>query len=160
MTDPVNAPKLAALGAVAAGAFGIVLASWNRVFVRSLKFPIGVAVLFLAAAVSATYFSTAPFSQNLFGVYGRNNGLVTYIFLALIFLSAAALSRNTSFESITRGLLLAGIVNIIYCGWVIIFGDFIGWNNPYGNILGTFGNPNFIGAFLGIFLSAYVAYAV
>ena len=160
VTDPVNATKLAALGAVAAGAFGIVLASWNSALARSVKIPAGIVVLFLAAAASATYFSSAPISQNLFGVYGRNNGLIAYIFLALIFLSAAVLSRYTSLESIARGLLFAGIVNIIYCGWVIIFGDFIGWNNPYGNILGTFGNPNFIGAFLGIFLSAYVAYAV
>jgi hypothetical protein len=40
---------------------------------------------------------------------------------------------------------------------VITFGDFIGWTNPYGNILGTFGNPNFIGAFLGIFASVLFA---
>ena len=44
--------------------------------------------------------------------------------------------------------------------WVIAFGDFIGWNNPYGNILGTFGNPNFIGSFLGIFFSVVLAYGV
>jgi hypothetical protein len=31
------------------------------------------------------------------------------------------------------------------------------WNNPYGNILGTFGNPNFIGAFLGIFFGVQLA---
>jgi hypothetical protein len=55
-------------------------------------------------------------------------------------------------------LFITGIVNIAYCGWVIFFGDFIGWNNPYGNILGLFGNPNFIGAFLGIWISATVGY--
>jgi hypothetical protein len=41
-----------------------------------------------------------------------------------------------------------------------MFGDFIGWSNPYGNILGTLGNPNFIGSFLGIFFSAYLAFAL
>ena len=30
------------------------------------------------------------------------------------------------------------------------FGDFIGWNNPYGAILGTFGNPNFLSSFLAM----------
>jgi hypothetical protein len=48
-------------------------------------------------------------------------------------------------------------VNLAYCLWVILFGDFIPWNNPYGNILGTFGNPNFIGAFLGIFFGVQLA---
>jgi hypothetical protein len=48
---------------------------------------------------------------------------------------------------------------VIYCGWVVVFGDFVPWNNPYGNILGTFGNPNFIGAFLGLFAASLVAYS-
>ena len=75
-------------------------------------------------------------------------------------MSATALAHQSSFDTLTKGLILAGVVNIVYCAWVILFGDFIGWSNPYGNILGTFGNPNFIGAFLGIFISAYVAYAI
>jgi len=37
------------------------------------------------------------------------------------------------------------------------FGDFIGWNNQYGNLLGTFGNPNFIGSFFGMFSSVLFA---
>jgi hypothetical protein len=52
-------------------------------------------------------------------------------------------------------LLFAGVVNVLYSLWVVTFGDFIGWNNVYGEILGTLGNPNFVGAFLGIFISAY-----
>jgi hypothetical protein len=56
--------------------------------------------------------------------------------------------------------MAAGFVNTLYSFWVTIFGDFIGWNNPYGNILGTFGNPNFVGSFLGIFATVLFAYLV
>lgn len=160
VTDPVNAPKLVSLGVVGAAALGVLLATWGRARNRSIMTSGLFVLMFLVATVNATVFSASPFSQNLYGVYGRNNGLIAYIFLACVFLSAAVLSKKSSFESVAKGLLFAGIVNIIYCGWVIFFGDFIGWNNPYGNILGTFGNPNFIGAFLGIFLSAYIAYAI
>jgi hypothetical protein len=69
------------------------------------------------------------------------------------------LRSKKSFSLLIWGLLGAGLVNVIYCLWVIIFGDFIPWNNPYGNILGTFGNPNFIGAFLGLFAASLVAFA-
>jgi hypothetical protein len=47
---------------------------------------------------------------------------------------------------------------VIYCAWVILFGDFLAWSNPYQNILGLFGNPNFISAFLGIFIATVFAY--
>jgi hypothetical protein len=160
VTDPVNAPKLAALGTVAAAAVGIVLSGGKSNHRKTLLIPFFVSFIFLIAIVNAVVFSDSPLSQNLYGVYGRNNGLVAYLFLIAITLSAASLSRSSSFDFVAKGLLLAGTLNLIYCGWVILFGDFIGWNNPYGNILGTFGNPNFIGAFLGIFLSAYVAYAL
>lgn len=160
LTDPVNTPKLVSLGVVGAAALGIVLATWRKGQSRLVQIAALLAFFFLAAATSATVFSESPLTQNLYGTYGRNNGLIAYIFLAIIFFSTSILARSNSFDSIAKGLIFAGIVNIVYCGWVIMFGDFIGWSNPYGNILGTFGNPNFIGAFLGIFISAYVAYAV
>jgi O-antigen ligase len=74
-------------------------------------------------------------------------------------LGAALLRTKRSFDLLVWALLISGAVNIIYAAWAIVFGDFIGWNNPYGNILGLFGNPNFIGAFLGMFITGSVAYA-
>jgi hypothetical protein len=102
--------------------------------------------------------SNSPLSQNVFGAYGRNNGFLTYFFLSLILISAATLRSN--FEFLTQALLVAGLINVAYCLWVVSFGDFIGWSNPYGNILGTLGNPNFIGSFLGIFFAAYLAMSI
>jgi O-antigen ligase len=99
-------------------------------------------------------------AQNFYGEYGRNTGFLAYMLLILVFLSALALRAEGSFRLLIWGLILAGVVNVIYCLWVIVFGDFIPWNNPYGNILGTFGNPNFIGAFLGFFASAMVAFVI
>lgn len=160
VTDPVNTPKLVTLGVVGTAAIGTVLTTWTKVKSRSVQVASLLSLFFLVAATSATIFSESPLSQNLYGTYGRNNGLVAYIFLAFVLISASSLAKQGSFETIAKSLIFAGVVNIIYCGWVIAFGDFIGWNNPYGNILGTFGNPNFIGAFLGIFISAYVAYAI
>lgn len=160
VTDPVNAPKLVVLGLVAFGAGGVLIANRGTI-PKDLSLLSAVSLLlFIVAATSSVAFSDSPLSQNFWGAYGRNNGLVTYVFLASIFLSASVLENTASFELISKSLLFAGLINLIYCGWVILFGDFIGWSNPYGNILGTFGNPNFIGAFLGIFLSAYMAYAI
>jgi O-antigen ligase len=160
VTDPVNVTKLLALGGVAvAAAFATGLNGYAKLW-KDGKAAIAAVVIFLVMGISAISNSDAPWLQNFYGEYGRNTGFLAYILLILVFLSALALRTEGSFRLLIWGLILAGVVNVIYCLWVIVFGDFIPWNNPYGNILGTFGNPNFIGAFLGFFASAMVAFVI
>jgi hypothetical protein len=159
VTDPVNVTKLFALGGVAAGAFAVLLAFGVQELWHSSKALIVLAGLFLFASINAIINSSGPLTQNLYGAYGRNTAFITYLLLVFVILAASMLRTESSFRILIWGLLGAGIVNVIYSLWVIAFGDFIPWNNPYGNILGTFGNPNFIGAFLGIFAASLVAYA-
>ena len=159
VTDPVNVTKLFALGGVALGAFSVLLAFGVKQLWLSSKALVVLAGLFLLSSVNAIVNSSAPFTQNIYGAYGRNTASLTYLLLIFVILSAVVLRANRSFTTLIYGLFAAGLVNVIYCGWVILFGDFIPWNNPYGNILGTFGNPNFIGAFLGLFAASLVAYS-
>ena len=160
VTDPVNVTKLFALGGVAgAAAFAAGFNGYSRLW-KNGKAVIAAVLVFVAMGISAVANSDSPLVQNLYGEYGRNTGFIAYILLILVFLSALVLRAEGSFRLLIWGLILAGVVNVIYCLWVVIFGDFIPWNNPYGNILGTFGNPNFIGAFLGFFASAMVAFVI
>jgi O-antigen ligase len=160
VTDPVNITKLFMAGCLAFGVFAIALTYGMKELWRTSKALVIVSVLFVAAMLNAVLNSNSSTNQNIYGVFGRQTGFVTYLCLALIALSAALLRRRRSFEYIVWALLFSGVVNILYCAWALVFGDFIGWNNPYGNILGLFGNPNFIGAFLGIFISASIAVAI
>ena len=160
VTDPVNTPKFVAIGITGFAAMAVLLFSDCLNFFKEHKLVISWVLLFIASMIGAVISSESPFTQNLYGSYGRNNGLLTYLFLASIFVSVLVIKSKKNFESLIKSLLFAGIINILYSLWVIIFGDFIGWSNPYGNILGTLGNPNFIGSFLGIFISAYLAFAL
>ena len=160
VTDPVNVTKLFALGGVAAAAVAVLLAFGLQELWASSKALVIFVGLFLIASLNAIVNSEAPLTQNLYGAYGRNTAFIAYILLVSIILSVAVLRRENSFKYLIWGLFGAGIVNVIYCTWVIAFGDFIPWSNPYGNILGTFGNPNFIGAFLGLFAASMVAYSL
>ena len=160
VTDPVNVTKLFALGGVAAGAFAVLLAFGTRqLWIESKALLIFSAILILAG-INAIVNSTGPLVQNIYGVYGRNTAFITYVLLIFLALSASILRRTSSFTILIWGLFAAGIANVFYCLWAVLFGDFIPWSNPYGNILGTFGNPNFIGAFLGLFAASLVAYAL
>jgi O-antigen ligase len=160
VTDPVNVTKLFALGGVGAAAFGVLLAFGLPELWKNSKTLVLLIGLFLITSMNAIINSTSPLVQNIYGVYGRNTAFVTYVLLIFVILAAAVLRRAQNFEILIRGLFIAGVINVLYCGWVILFGDFIPWNNPYGNILGTFGNPNFIGAFLGLFAASMVAYSL
>lgn len=160
VSDPVNAPKLLVIGVLATSAVGLVLSSNLRARLGSHWVALLPNLIFLVAMTVSVISSKSPFSQNLYGSYGRNNGFFTYLFLVLILLSALVLRQVAFFTLLVKALFFAGLVNVAYCLWVISFGDFIGWSNPYGNILGTLGNPDFIGAFLGMFFAAYLAHGL
>jgi O-antigen ligase len=151
---------LFALGGVAVAAFGVLLAFGIKELWASSKPLVILLVTFILAGINAVINSEGPLTQNIYGVYGRNTAVIAYVLLMMVIISAAILRHESSFNHLIWGLFVAGVANVIYCGWAIAFGDFIPWNNPYGNILGTFGNPNFIGAFLGIFAAALVAFTL
>lgn len=160
VSDPVNVPKMVVLVTLAFGSFGVLVFCFkSRLFLKDKALVVG-SSLFILTSILAVVQSTSPFNQNLFGTYGRNTGLLTYLSLVLLMLAASKFQKIENFRFLLWSLLGAGFVNVVYCLWVVLFGDFIGWSNPYKNILGTFGNPNFIGAFLGIFVSVYVAYLI
>jgi O-antigen ligase len=160
VTDPVNSPKLFILGAFAFAAGAIAFVVGFKEIWRSSRLWFLGSIVFIIFSISAIINSSSPLQQNIYGTYGRNTGFVTYFALLLIATAATLLRQKSNFNLIIYGLFTAGIANVAYSLWAIVFGDFIGWNNPYGNILGTFGNPNFIGAFLGIFITALTAYVV
>lgn len=160
VTDPVNTPKFTSIGVISTVVFGLIVFTNLRTNLRSNKLFLGILFLFVLQMVVSVIMSESPFSQNFYGSYGRNNGLLTYLFLSWILLAALTLRGPSNFEILIKGLLFAGLVNVVYCLWVLTFGDFVSWSNPYGNILGTLGNPNFIGSFLGIFFTCYLAYAI
>ncbi|CAN2231176.1 O-antigen ligase family protein [Candidatus Planktophila dulcis] len=158
VTDPVNVPKLLLLGAISFGIFAVVLQSGFLQLVKANRHIAIIVALFFLAMISSVSLSKLPMSQNFYGAYGRNSGLLTYMCLTLVLVGTFAIQANENLKKVLMGLGVAGSVNLVYCLWVISFGDFIGWSNPYGNILGTLGNPNFIGAFLGIFFSVCMAF--
>jgi O-antigen ligase len=159
VTDPVNVTKLFAAGCVSVGLFSIAIVYGLKEIWATSKALVISAVLFIFAGLNAVFNSDAPRIQNIYGVFGRQTGFVTYLLLTLVALSATLLRSQKSFDRVIWALLFSGAVNVVYCGWALAFGDFIHWNNPYGNILGLFGNPDFISAFLGMFIAGTIGFA-
>jgi O-antigen ligase len=156
-TDPVNLPKLVLLSLAAFSCVPVILAKSSFVW-REFKFFVILVGLFMSWAVVSSIKSTAPFTQSFYGVDGRYTGLLAYICFTILMVASVLVGRMDLYLKIIYSFLIAGIINVLYCGIVILSGkDPIPWVNTYGNILGTFGNPNFISSFLGIFVVVSLA---
>lgn len=156
-TDPVNAPKLFVIGTFSFGLLSLIVNFGIRILWYSHRVMTVLVIGFFLACINSIISSRAPWQQTIYGVYGRNSGFLLYFSAAMFLLGSLLLSHKESHGKLLNGLLIAGGVNIVYCLWVLSFGDPVPWNNTYKNILGLFGNPDFISAFLGIFISAATA---
>ena len=160
VTDPVNATKLFIAGGFGFGLIFLIVGFQFKSSLSNFKLYWIFSGLFLLSTLNAVFASSGPLTQNLYGTYGRNTGFIAYLALIFCGLGMLGLREKANFKKLITGLQFAGVVNVLYCGWVIAFGDFLAWNNPYKNILGLFGNPDFISAFLGIFIAALLAFIV
>ncbi|CAB4825149.1 MAG: hypothetical protein F2761_02420 [Actinobacteria bacterium] len=159
VADPVNISKFLAAGTLSFGIAALLIRGGFKSMWSENRFFFGAIGLFVALSLLCAMTSAAPFVQNFYGEAGRNTGFLTYFFLSLFALGSAALSNAEGFKKILYAFFVAGIINLAYGLWAWQIGDFVAWTNIYGNLLGTFGNPNFMGAFLGMFGTAILAFA-
>ena len=160
VSDPVNVTKLLSIGIIASAIAGLLIFKSNAQIWQSSKWLSISLLLFIVTSVWAAINSDSPIQQNIYGTFGRNTGLLAYLALGVISLGASLLSNIKNLRNILYGFGAAGLINIIYCFIAWQFKDPINWSNPYGAILGTFGNPNFISSFLGMVILGLTAYAL
>lgn len=156
--DPINVPKFAALCFIGAISLTLIFRNFKEVRKSEHRAVIVAGGIFLLALISAFAVSEMDPLIQLFGVSGRNTGLITYVSLLTIFLAAAILTTNGFEKKYTKALLLAGVASIGY-GLLQSFDlDPADWVNPYSPVIGFLGNPNFQSSFIG--LSCVVAIAL
>ena len=156
--DPVNVPKLLLTAGIGFAVWAILFADKFQGLLVNSRILLFVTFAFLFFGMSAVVFSSSPLEQNIFGAFGRNTGFLVYFSLSGILLGAALIRDRKHFAWMIRAVVVGGIFNVIYCGIDLLGPDIFGFNNVYGHILGTFGNPNFISAYLGMFLVMGVAF--
>jgi len=150
--DPVNLPKMLLLAVIAFSLLPGIAEKFKRQKISQFPIFIILNLMLIIWIVVSTVTSSTNSIQSFFGVSGRFTGALTYISFSLIAVATFYLSTKQLNIQILAGLVISGTINLIYCGFVILSkSDPIPWTNTYGNILGTFGNPNFISSFLGIF---------
>jgi O-antigen ligase len=158
--DPINPIKMMFASATAFAAVGVIIS--NR---RSLVAPHHKPVIVLASAFIAwmwvvVLFAQGEFHQQIFGMYGRNTGFVTYLSFALVFFAISLISDRENNAKMYRYFLIAGAASLFYGFMQSIGLEPIKWVNGYSPVIGFLGNPNFQSSFLGVIGSLIFAIAL
>ena len=149
-TEPANLGKMLILSALGLGVLPLIYSNL-RSLIQDNKQVIFFGMLFIAVSFLSVLASDNPFERGFYGAFGRNTGFLSYFMLLMVLFAAMGLHNNQSFEKIFKAIFVAGLFNIVYCLFASTGNDIFTWQNPTTAVLGTFGNPNFIGAFMGIF---------
>ena len=115
----------------------------------------------VAAALYLLQIAIGPagLERTLWGAYSRANGAMSYLSIILIAGTVLISARLNNIHRIFQILVLALFINASY-GYLQYSGnDFVDWINPYNQIIGTLGNPNFSSSILGLTSLATICYA-
>ena len=158
--DPINIFRASTALVFGLIAIGTLLINFKSLFSRENRMVLILAGLFLFWTVLASVNSNIGIAETLFGVTGRNTGLLTYSSILFLMLLAVVKKNSTSIPHLIIVLLVCGLISALY-GLIQSFGlDPFDWINPYSPVFGFFGNPNFQASFMGISATAALAYCL
>ena len=153
--DPVNLPKMTLLGVLSFAGVGILLATKVDLQLKETKFLNLLFTFFLLALCNSIIASDQNFSAKFYGIPGRNTGFLAYLSLAILLYLASTVASSDFVKKFVKSLVMIGAFLSVY-GLAQSFGfDFFDYLNGYGSdVFGTFGNPNFQSAFMGVVAAA------
>jgi O-antigen ligase len=148
--DPINVPKLAVIAVGGFVAIGALLSNrrsfldrrYRLIQIFGLAFTLDLILVFLLSG-------TNP-AQEFFGTFGRATGLVAYLSLCFLLLSAVIAASTQVLTRFVWVLLIAGGLSIGYGVIQVVGADPINWVNQYSPVIGFLGNPNFQSSFVGL----------
>jgi O-antigen ligase len=152
--EPFDNIKLLLLGVFAGIGLSGFITQFKYSRSKQLRVVAATILLFYLALFIPIFFSQAPLSQQIFGVAGRSLGFLHYFFLGLILLGALTETRDSAVTNFLKGLTLTGLFEAFYGILQYLKLDPVNWENENNWVFGTFGNPNFLSAFVGISVSA------
>jgi O-antigen ligase len=149
--DPVSLPKLSLLTILGFLAGGFAFARVDFFKEKRSRPFIVLTSLFLFQLLIVFIFDNRDFAFKFYGTSSRNTGTLAYVALALLMLASAVSASRRVLQRYSVSLVAVGSLLSLY-GILQSRGiDFYEFNNVYAtNVFGTFGNPNFQSAFMGI----------
>ncbi len=151
--EPVSLPKFFLLGIVASIALSILLIGRFRNIQFISKDISIVMILWIVWSFLSVLFSNSNFTQQIYGVFGRNNGFLTRVFLVILFFYCASIDQSRRYVDSFKALYIGTGAFLAIYGWLQYFDlDPIKWNRNFEDISATLGNSNHFSTLLSIAL--------
>jgi O-antigen ligase len=152
--DPVNLPKLCLLVFFSFTAMGLLFSNFQFFKARENRTAILNVLVFLALLALVLIFDDRDFASKFYGNFGRNTGFIAYLSLTLLLLVSVASASRILLQRYVIAIVATAALLACY-GFLQSNGkDFYQFESGYAsNVFGTFGNPNFQSAFMGIALA-------
>ena len=145
--DPINLPKMIIV--VTGASILLIPLLRNYLELLSSNSIFTLATLFFSLTMIIAFFTnSAPLSQQLWGVWGRSTGLLTYLSFIICMLSAALLTSQADTPAIRQTFERLSYFITFYT--LMQAGDIdpINWSQKL--MVATLGNLNFMSSFLGL----------
>ena len=149
--DPTNLPKLVLLSTLGFLAGGFALARVDFFKDKTSRPFVALIFLFLFQLLLVFVLDNRDFAFKFYGTSSRNTGTLAYTALAFLMLASAVSASRRVLQRYSISLVAVGSILSLYGILQSLGVDFYEYNNAYAtNVFGTFGNPNFQSAFMGI----------
>jgi len=146
--DPINPIKTLIVSSIALSILALMMRNKSEISARIPRLPLFISILFLSSLLVPFLLSGSSKSEQFFGNFGRNNGLLSYFCLVVIFLATVFVRNSETYKSILLSLLLTSVPMTFYCLIQIAGKDPFSWSAFAA--FGTLGNVNFLSAFFGL----------
>jgi O-antigen ligase len=148
--DPINLIKLICISIGGAFSIWTIWANKGLLLVKGNILIVFVVIFFIGWSILSYFFSGVSKLEGLYGVFGRNNGLISITSLAVLMLLAVLTSSKQNIKVISNTLIASGFLSGCY-GFIQSVGlDPYDWTTEYTPVFGFFGNPNFQSAFMAL----------
>jgi O-antigen ligase len=155
--EPINLPRLVILTIFGLSLILLIAIHRKDLINSEHKKILLVLLSFIIWSLISSVFSSLGFIDAFYGVFGRNNALLTYL-MFMAFIAATIFVSNLKFiRSLLLVMVFIGVLSASYGLMQSIGIDPFGWISENVIVFGFFGNPNFQASFMGI--TATVAFA-
>ena len=151
--ESTHLPKFIFFSCLAGGGFGYLIRNLN--FKNKSESKSEKWLLFFCSAAIFSMFtsffsSDSPKAQQLFGLFGRNNGLLSNFSLIIVLLVTSRVQNFVTTKKFVLALLIPICINSIYSNYQLFAEDLFNNQSLYQGSYGTLGNPNFLSTHLGM----------